>query len=78
MQESDVPYSRVLEGFQANYHEPYYLDYTKHDLKEMFEDAGFKVDDTEVHWVSKVMVMTKPAIGADDVEEAPAKEEVSA
>jgi len=78
-QESDVPYSRVLEGFVANYHEPYYMDYTKHDLKEMFEDAGFKVDDTEVHWVSKVMVMTKPAIGADDVEEeAPAKEEVSA
>ena len=49
MQESDVPYSRVLEGFVASYHEPYYMDYTRHDLKEMFEDAGFKVDGTEVH-----------------------------
>jgi len=59
-QQGDVPYDRVLEGFTIIAHEPYYLNYTQQDLAKLFTDAGFTVGETEVHWVSKCMVMTKP------------------
>jgi hypothetical protein len=35
------------------------MNYTKMDLTKMFVDAGFSVDTSEVHWVSKFMVVTK-------------------
>ena len=59
-QEGEVPYDRVLEGFTIIAHEPYYLDYTKNEIGLLFTDAGFSVDTTEVHWVSKLLVATKP------------------
>ena len=64
-QEGEVPYDRVLEGFTVIAHEPYYLDYTRTDLSKIFNDAGFQVDTTEVHWVSKLLCATKPG-GSDD------------
>ena len=36
------------------------LEYTMQDLAQLFRDAGFTLDTTEVHWVSKFMVLTKP------------------
>jgi len=59
-QEGEVPYDRVLEGFTIIAHEPYYINYTKQDLVKLFQDQGFSVDTTEVHWVSKCLVATKP------------------
>jgi len=56
----EVPYDRVLDGFTIIAHEPYYKNYTEQNLVALFEDNGFKVDTTEVHWVSKCMVVTKP------------------
>jgi len=50
----------VLEGFTIIAHEPYYINYTKQDLVKLFQDQGFSVDTTEVHWVSKCLVATKP------------------
>ncbi len=52
------------------------LKYTKQDLAQLFRDAGFTLDTTEVHWVSKFMVLTKPlapepaAVTAVDVVQA--------
>ena len=59
-QAGEVPYDRVLDGFTIIAHEPYYKNYTEQNLVALFENAGFQVDTTEVHWVSKCMVMTKP------------------
>jgi ubiquinone/menaquinone biosynthesis C-methylase UbiE len=59
-QAGEVPYDRVLEGFTIIAHEPYYMDYTQKEIGELFSEAGFEVDTTEVHWVSKLLVATKP------------------
>ena len=72
-QAGEVPYDRVLEGFTIIAHEPYYLNYTQQDLTKMFTDVGFSVDTSEVHWVSKFMVVTKPAVETV-AEPAPAEE----
>ena len=64
----EVPYDRVLEGFTIIAHEPYYGDYTRQDLTSLFEGEGFKVETSEVHWVSKCMVLTKPEAEAEEVE----------
>jgi hypothetical protein len=32
----------------------------------LFQEAGFEVDTKEVHWVSKVVVATKPDAAAVD------------
>ena len=59
-QQGEVPYDRVLDGFTIIAHEPYYKNYTQQDLVKLFTDAGFEVDTSEVHWVSKCMVVSKP------------------
>ena len=63
-QEGEVPYDRVLEGFTIIAHEPYYMDYTQKEIGGLFSEAGFEVDTTEVHWVSKLLVATKPGAPA--------------
>lgn len=81
-QEGEVPYDRVLEGFTVVAHEPYYLDYTKNEIGSVFQQAGFEVEQREVHWVSKLLVATKPACdrSSEDATESmetsvPSKEE---
>ncbi len=64
-QEGEVPYERVLEGFTVIAHEPYYMDYTQNELGSLFTEAGFEVDAKEVHWVSKLLVATKPGGGVE-------------
>ena len=71
-QEGEVPYERVLEGFTVIAHEPYYMDYTQNEIGDLFSEAGFEVDAKEVHWVSKLLVATKPGGGV----ETPSLEEV--
>ena len=58
-QRGEVPYERVLEGFTITAHEPYYLDYTEMDLPAMFAEGGFRVEASEVNWVSKCVTCVK-------------------
>jgi len=58
-QAGEVPFSRVLEGFTLIAHEPYYINYTKQNLTELFLDYGLKVEEEEVNWVSKCITATK-------------------
>jgi hypothetical protein len=52
----------ALDGFPAYNHEPFYEDYTKTPLAELFAEAGGLTCVTEeVAWVTKVMVFEKPA-----------------
>ena len=72
-QQGEVPYDRVLDGFTIIAHEPYYKNYTQQDLVKLFTDAGFEVDTSEVHWVSKCMVVSKPLEQAAPVAEQEAE-----
>jgi hypothetical protein len=45
-QSGEVPYERVLEGFTITAHEPYYMDYTRTNLPELFEENGLLVKDS--------------------------------
>ena len=69
-QQGEVPYDRLLDGFTIIAHEPYYKDYTQTDLGSLFRDAGFEVkaSETEVHWVSKLMVAMKPHATPQSIE----------
>jgi len=60
-QKGEVPVDRVLEGFTIIAHEPYYMDYTEQNLKELFANSGLLLDEgsEQVHWVSKVLSFTK-------------------
>merc|ERR1711871_1383798 len=58
-QSGEVPYERILKGFTIAAHEPYYMDYTKMDLSAVLEEAGFTVENSDVHWVTKTVVATK-------------------
>lgn len=58
-QSGEVPFERVLKGFTISAHEPYYLDYTQMDLPAAMSEAGFTVDESGVHWVSKHITATK-------------------
>jgi len=60
-QKGEVPVDRVLEGFTIVAHEPYYLDYTEHGLKELFERSGLVIDSgsEQLAWVSKCATFTK-------------------
>ena len=60
-QEGEVPTDRVLEGFTILAHEPFYLDYTKQSLRDLFGASGLVQDEgsEEVCWVSKVVTFTK-------------------
>ena len=59
-QKGEVPYDRVLKGFTIIAHEPYYMNYSEMDLSGMMAEVGFQVDSSDVHWVSKSVVATKP------------------
>ncbi len=49
-----------ITNFPALYHEPYYRHYLKDDLEPLLEAAGFEVERSEVHLVSKVVTARKP------------------
>ena len=66
-QKGEVPYDRVLKGFTIIAHEPYYMNYSEMDLIGLMEEVGFKVESSDVHWVSKSVVATKPNPVKDEV-----------
>ncbi|KAK3274021.1 hypothetical protein CYMTET_17775, partial [Cymbomonas tetramitiformis] len=51
----------ALAGFPDFNHEPYYKNYIKSKLPELFAEAGgFELAESSLGWVSKVLVFTKP------------------
>lgn len=50
-----------LDRFPEDFHEPFYRDYLKDDLRVAVEEAGFEVTAVEPCFVAKVVVARKPA-----------------
>ena len=44
-----------LEGFGSDMHEPFYRDYVRDPLEEVFEETGLEPAATERAWLSKVV-----------------------
>lgn len=49
-----------LDRFPQDFHEPFYRDYLKDDLRAPLEDAGLVVERVEPTFVAKVVVARKP------------------
>lgn len=62
LQRGDRPgYDGILESFPHLFHEPYYAHYLDADLETVFADAGFTVEKSWTAFLSKIMVLRKPA-----------------
>ncbi|MGH6927989.1 MAG: class I SAM-dependent methyltransferase, partial [Dongiaceae bacterium] len=62
LQLGDRPdYDALLESFPLAFHEPYYDDYLRQDLSALFGRAGLTVEQIEVAYLSRIMVLRKPA-----------------
>jgi ubiquinone/menaquinone biosynthesis C-methylase UbiE len=65
IQQGDVAgYDGLLDYFPVAFHEPYYADYVRDDLHELFESAGFTVISTDIAYFARLMVMEKRAPGS--------------
>jgi ubiquinone/menaquinone biosynthesis C-methylase UbiE len=51
----------MMENFTIQYHEPYYSHYVRDDLAARLTEAGFVDIATEIHFLSKYLVVHKPA-----------------
>jgi ubiquinone/menaquinone biosynthesis C-methylase UbiE len=51
----------LLELFPLAYHEPYFADYARHDLRALFKGAGLQPKTAERAHMSKIMTFDKPA-----------------
>jgi ubiquinone/menaquinone biosynthesis C-methylase UbiE len=61
-QPGDRPgFEGLLELFPRAYHEPYFADYVRQDLAALFAEVGLVPVGTERAYMSKVMVLDKPA-----------------
>jgi len=49
----------ALRAFPGEFHEPFFADYLEDDLAGVLRDAGFTVESSEPHFVSKVVVAHK-------------------
>lgn len=64
LQEGDRPeYRRLLQYFPVAFHEPYYVDYTRHDLGPLFKRHGLRLETTDVAYFCKVFAVRKPERG---------------
>lgn len=62
LQYGDRPeWERLLAGFPKSFHEPFYADYAASDLTKLFGEAGLRRCNSELAFLSKVMVFDKPA-----------------
>lgn len=60
-QRGDEPgFDGLLELFPLAYHEPYYADYVRHDLRALFESVGLDPLAAERAHMSKIMTFDKP------------------
>lgn len=46
---------RMLEYFPVGFHEPYFSSYLREDLRSLFGEAGFDLEQTELAFLTKVM-----------------------
>ncbi len=62
LQLGDRPeYDALLESFPLAFYEPYYADYLRQDLPALFGRAGLTVEQVDLAYLSRVMVLRKPA-----------------
>ena len=60
VQKGDRPdYDGLLELFPIGFHEPYYADYVRQDLDDLFTGAGLEIVETTLAFMSKVVVLRK-------------------
>lgn len=60
LQLGDRPdYDALLESFPLAFHEPYYADYLRQDLAALFRTAGFAVEQVDLAYLSRIMVMQR-------------------
>jgi ubiquinone/menaquinone biosynthesis C-methylase UbiE len=50
-----------VSNFSSDFHEPFHKSYVEDDIALALERAGFQVESSEGHFVSKVVVARKPA-----------------
>lgn len=50
---------RMLEYFPVGFHEPFYNSYLTEDLVDLFAEAGLKLEETELAFLTKVMRFRK-------------------
>lgn len=61
LQIGDRPeYDALLESFPFAFHEPYYADYLRQDLAGLFSAAGLTVEQVDLAYLSRVMMLRKP------------------
>ncbi len=53
--------AEVLGNFSQEFHEPFYADYVRDDLRAALEATGFDVEEVQECFVAKVVVARKPA-----------------
>ena len=51
----------ALEGFARTYHEPFYMDYVRDPLEDLFREVGLEVVSTQPYSVSKVVAGRVPS-----------------
>ncbi|WP_119418668.1 class I SAM-dependent methyltransferase [Desertibaculum subflavum] len=55
LQKGDRPaFDGLIEAFPRSFHEPYYADYARTDLAALFGEAGLRLRETELAFMSKV------------------------
>jgi ubiquinone/menaquinone biosynthesis C-methylase UbiE len=60
LQRGDRPdYDALLESFPLAFHEPFYADYLRQDLADVFAHAGFALERVELAYLSRVMVLRR-------------------
>jgi ubiquinone/menaquinone biosynthesis C-methylase UbiE len=50
----------IMEGFATTFHEPFYRDYVRDDMRSRMTQAGFTVTDQQTHYMSMYLVGQKP------------------
>ena len=61
IQVQDAPaLARPLELFPVNFHEPFYVSYQATDLPMLFGEAGLSVEDSDIAFFTKALLLRKP------------------
>ncbi|MGK7927122.1 MAG: class I SAM-dependent methyltransferase [Spirulina sp.] len=60
LQAGDIPeFDPVLNNFESIFHEPFYNDYVRDDLRDRLQEVGFEQIETKIHLVSKYWIARK-------------------